>query len=91
MNFAVSQNYIPRIDILLNIEKGIKNLPDITASIIRSKVVTVLNKKQRSIPTLSFKEKKTLKNLRDNKNIVITKADKGKCHRRTSPKNFGGQ
>ena len=77
LNFSVSQSYIPKTEILANIEKGIKNLPDSTTSIIRSKVVDVLNKKQRSIPNLSFKEKKALKNLRDDTNIVITKADKG--------------
>ena len=64
---------------MVNIEKGIKNLPDNTTSIIRSKVVDVLNKKHRSIPNLSIKQKKALKNLRDNTNIVITKADKGNC------------
>ena len=79
MNFSVSRRCISRIDILANIEKGLKNLPDNTASIIRSKVVTVLNKKHRSIPNLSFKEKKALKNLEDDENIVITKADKGNC------------
>ena len=79
LNFSVSQSYIPKIDILGNIEKGIKNLPDNTASIIRSKVVAVLNKKHKSIPNLSIKEKKALKNLQDDKNIVITKADKGNC------------
>ena len=79
LNFSVSQSYIPKADILANIEKGIKNLPDNIASIIRSKVVDVLNKKHRSIPNLSIKEKKALRNLRDDKNIVITKADKGNC------------
>ena len=39
----------------------------------------VLNKKNRSIPNLSIEEKKALKNLRDDTNIVITKADKGNC------------
>ena len=63
---------------MANIEKGIKNLPDNT-SIIRSKVVDILNKKHKCIPNLSIKEKKALKNLRDNTNIVITKADKGNC------------
>ena len=63
----------------LNIEKGIKNLPDNTSSIIRSKVVDVFNKKHKSISNLSIKKKKALKNLRDDTNIVITKADKGNC------------
>ena len=79
LNFSVSQSYIPKADILANIEKGIKNLPDNIASIIRSKVVDVLNKKHRSIPNLSIKEKKALRNLRDDKNIVITKEDKDNC------------
>ena len=39
----------------------------------------VLNKKHRSISNLSIKEKKALKNLQVDKNIVITKADKGNC------------
>ena len=65
--------------VLANIEKGIKNLLDNITSIIRSKVVDVLNKKHRSIPNLSIKEKKVLKNVRDDTNIVITKADKGNC------------
>ena len=78
-NFLVSKDYIPKTEILANIEKGIKNLPDNTSSIIRSKVVDILNKKYKSIPNLSIKEKKALKNLRDDTNIVITKADKGNC------------
>ena len=41
--------------------------------------MAVLNKKHKIIPNLSFKEKKELKNLQDDKNIVITKADKGNC------------
>ena len=79
LNFLVSQDYIPKTEILANIEKGIKNLPDNISSIIRSKVVDILNKKHKSIPNLSIKEKKVLKNLRDDTNIVITKADKGNC------------
>ena len=79
LNFLVSQDYIPKTEILANIEKGIKNLPDNISSIIRSKVVDILNKKHKSIPNLSIKEKKALKNLRDDTNIVITKADKGNC------------
>ena len=63
---------------MANIEKSIKNLPDNTTS-TRSKVVDVLNKKHRSILNLSIKEKKILKNLRDDTNIMITKADKGNC------------
>ena len=66
-------------NLLANIEKGIKNLPGNTSSIIRSKVLDILNKKHKSIPNLSIKEKKPLKNLRDDTNIVITKADKGNC------------
>ena len=64
---------------MANIEKGKKNLPDNTSSIIRSKVVDILNKKHKSIPNLSIKEKKALKILRDDTNIVIRKADKGNC------------
>ena len=79
LNFSVSQSYIPKTEILANIEKGIKNLPDNTTSIIRSKVVNVLSKKHRSIPNLLIKEKRTLKNLRDDTSIAITKADKGNC------------
>ena len=75
----VSQDYIPKTEILANIEKGIKNLPDNTSSIIRSKVVDILNKKHKSIPNLSIKKKKALKNLQDDPNIVITKGDKGNC------------
>ena len=63
LNFSVSQDYIPKTEILANIEKGIKNLPDNTSSIIRSKVVDILNKKHKIIPNLSTKEKKALKNL----------------------------
>ena len=54
LNISVLQNYIPKTKILANIEKGIKNLPYNTTSIIRSKVVNVLNKKHRSIPNLSI-------------------------------------
>ena len=79
LNFLVSQSCIPKTELLANIEKGIKTLPDNTTFIIRSKVVDVLNKKHKSIPNLSIKEKKGLKNLRDDTNIVITKADKGNC------------
>ena len=79
LNFAVSQDYIPKTEILANIEKGIKNLSDNTSSVIRSKVVDILNKKNKSVPNLSIKERKALKNLRNDINIVITKADKGNC------------
>ena len=41
--------------------------------------MAVLKKKHRSNPNLSIKEKKTLKDLRDDENIVITKADKSNC------------
>ena len=58
LNFSVSQDYIPKTEILANIEKGIKNLPDNTSSIIRSKVVDILNKKHKSFPNLSIKEKR---------------------------------
>ena len=63
LNFSVSQGYVPKTEILANIEKSIKNLPDNTTSIIRSKVIDVLNKKHKGIPNLLIKEKKALKNL----------------------------
>ena len=34
LNFAVSQDYIPKTEILANIEKGIKNLSDNTSSTV---------------------------------------------------------
>ena len=54
LNFLVSQGGILKIDILANIEKGIRNLPDHTAIIIKGKVVAILKKKHRSIQNLSF-------------------------------------
>ena len=58
----------------------IQQLPESGVEMIRAKTVTILKGMSNNMPkNLTSDEQKAIKTLQNNKNLVITEADKGNC------------
>ena len=79
LNFAVTQKTIPKQNIIAEIEKGIRKIPNASANIIRSKIVNTLNQPNTHQPNLTSEQRKALQVLKKRDDLVITYADKGNC------------
>ena len=77
LNFAIVTNYIPKQQILAEVETGIQRLPENKANLIQNQTINILNQKQKLWANLTSSEIKTLTNLTKNAEIRIRKADKG--------------
>ena len=78
MNFAFTPKSVPIKEIITAVEQGIRDLPPDKRNDIRERVSsTVKHAKCPKIRNISRQEEKVLKDLRTNKTILITKADKG--------------
>ncbi|CAB4026981.1 Hypothetical predicted protein [Paramuricea clavata] len=78
MNFALAPKSVPTKEIIASVEQGIKHLRNDEKNEVRERVCAVV--KHAKCPqnkNLSRLEEKALKSLRGNKDILITKADKG--------------
>ena len=77
MNFALTPKSIPTKEIIASVEQGINNLSTIEKNDIRERVSSVVkNAKRPTKRNLSRQEEKALKDLRSDKEIIITRADK---------------
>ena len=77
LNFAIVTDYIPKQQILAEVETGIQRLPENKANLIRNQTINILNQKQKLQSNLTSSEIKILNNLTKNVEIRICKADKG--------------
>ncbi|CAB4037176.1 Hypothetical predicted protein [Paramuricea clavata] len=78
MNFAITPKRIPIKNIVASVEQGIKNLDADKKNRVRENVCSVIkNARHPSNSNLSRQEEIALKDLRSDKNILVTKADKG--------------
>ena len=77
LNFFLVPKKIPNLDIICDIEYGIRDLPDTTKDIIRQDCAMVLRKAKPPKSNISKLEFEALKSLNNNHNIVVLKADKG--------------
>ena len=77
LNFAIVTNYIPKQQILAEVEIGIQRLPENIANLIRNQTINILNQKQNLQSNLNLSEIKGSNNLTKNVEIRIRKADKG--------------
>ena len=75
-NFAAAPTQIPTHRILAAVEKSLTKFTIGEANHVRSKVIGVIRKHRPPKPTLNSEEAKALKELRNVKNLVISKADK---------------
>ena len=76
-NFAIIPNTIPIEDIIFNIESAIRSLPECEAEEIRCESSRILRKAKTPKCNIKHSEKLAIKELNDNKNILILPADKG--------------
>jgi hypothetical protein len=79
LNFPVSPTSIPFESIICCIEEGIKTLDDEDKDIIRQDCVIILRRSKPPRSNISTEERRALKNLRDNKDLAILRADKGRA------------
>ena len=62
MNFAIVTKYIPKQQILAEVETGMQRLPENKANLIRNHTINILNQKQKLQSNLTSSEIKTLNN-----------------------------
>ena len=80
LNFAVTPRTVPTKEILASVEAAIYNLPREKQDATRAEIYGVL--KQAKPPkqqNLTREERRALKDLKSDENIVIIRADKGNC------------
>ena len=77
LNFAIITNYIPKQQILAEVETGIQRLSENKANLIQNQAINILNQKQKLQSNLISSEIKTLNNLTKNVEIRICKTNKG--------------
>ena len=79
-NFALSPKSLPMVDIICGVEEGLRKVNDAAAvSTARSKVAGVLKTARLPKRNIDKEEEQALKELKEDKDIVILKADKGNC------------
>ena len=77
LNFAAASTQIPTHHILAAVEKSLTKFTVGQANHVRSKVIGVIKNHRPPKSTLSSEETKALKELRNDQNLAISKADKG--------------
>ena len=78
-NFAITSNFVPKLDIVSEIEGGISNLSSGDKEIIRVEVSKALKSYRPPKSNVTRKERESLKQLKNDDSIIILKADKGNC------------
>ena len=76
-NFAITPNKIPVEDIISSVEASIRSLPESESEEIRTEVSRILRKAKPPRPNIKLSEKRAIKELNTNNNILILPADKG--------------
>ncbi|KAK5649506.1 hypothetical protein RI129_000535 [Pyrocoelia pectoralis] len=76
-NFAVTPKILPVEDIISNIEAGIRFLPVDTIEEIRYESVRILRNAKPIKSNLTFSQRHALKELKDDKDVIVLSADKG--------------
>ena len=77
-NFAITPKFIPKLDIISGVEAGLRAVRDDAAvHIARSKVCEVLKSAKPPQRNITQEEEEALKELKQDENILILKADKG--------------
>ena len=79
MNFSVTLKNIPTKDIVAKVKTVVKNLPIAEADNIRAKTSLVLQKASPTEDNLSEKQRQALHSLKEDKEITILLADKGRA------------
>ncbi|CAH1271562.1 FBN3 [Branchiostoma lanceolatum] len=78
LNFAATDRHTPVVNIITQTELACRKIPEREANILRSKVTNILSKPKKPQSNLSKQEQEALKSLKQDKDIVILPADKGR-------------
>jgi len=79
MKFVVTPKYIPKEEIIAKVESSLEGIDKPEADTICAKVSLTLQKSNKPTNNLSKREQSALKELINDKNIVILPADKGRA------------
>ena len=77
-NFAISQKFVPKLDIIIGVEAGLRKVRDeAEVQIAWSKVSEILKSAKPPQRNITHEEEEALTELKKDENIVILKTDKG--------------
>ena len=77
--FAVTPSELPIMDYITAIEQACRNLAKGEANCLRAEMIEDMEKAKLPKSNLTKRERLALKTLRDDENIMVLPADKGKC------------
>ncbi|KAG8226356.1 hypothetical protein J437_LFUL010495 [Ladona fulva] len=77
LNFAIAPDRIPTEEMIVSVEAAIRNLPRQTAEEIRIEVSQILRKAKPPTPNTTGAERRALRELRTDQDLVILPADMG--------------
>lgn len=77
LKFALPDKKFPVLDFISSAESGMQKLSDEEKGDLRCYIKTIIDKKYIQKPNMDREELKAFKQLRSNKDIIISQADKG--------------
>ena len=78
LNFAVAPAKVPVADIVASVESGIQSLNEQDKSDICGKVISIIKASRPPKANITRQEREALKSLRENEDILVLPADKGR-------------
>ena len=79
MNYAISPDNIPNVDLITGVELTCKNLESDERSQVRAEAAKVISASRPPKSNLNKSERNAIKDLRNDDSITILPADKGRC------------
>ena len=79
MKFSITENKIPKDEIISKVESSLKGIEKVEADTIRAKVSLTLQQAKAPKDNLSAYERRALKELKNDDSIIILPADKGRA------------
>ena len=78
-NFAITPNTVPKEDYIIAVEQAAKLMTRGEAAAMKAEIVDVIKEEKVPKSNITKGERKALKEWKENENIIIVPADKGRC------------
>ena len=77
LKFAPAPRYVPYKEMIAAVENGLQRLSEKDAASVRPRIIGILSQSKLPVSNLSATERRAIKQLRDDDDILILPADKG--------------